>query len=69
MNVSDTEEGIVFRDVCSGPHCNDDCPEEILLDLQNAEVWPLGTKIVISLIVVGIAVICLLGKVRHVIVT
>ena len=55
----------MFRDKCIGPHCNEECPDELLLERQTAESWSLGSKIAISLVVVGIAVMCLLGKVRH----
>ena len=64
-NVSDTEEGVVFRDECSGPHCSNVCPEEIILETESAaEDWSAAARIVIAVIVLAIAVFCLLLKVR-----
>ena len=64
-NVSNTEEGVVFRDVCSGPHCSNACPEEIILETESAaEDWSAAARIVIAVIVLAIAVFCLLLKVR-----
>ena len=66
-NVSDTEEGVVFRDVCSGPHCSNACPEEIILETESAaEDWSGAAKIVIAVIVLAIVVFSLLLKVNNV---
>ena len=63
-NVSDTEEGVAFRDACSGPHCSSTCPEEFILGGEYvAGGWSTGAKISIAVIVLTIAVICLLMKV------
>ena len=62
-NVSDTDEGVGFRDMCSGPHCNNNCPERFILEREGAHVWSTGAKITIAVIVVAIALICLLMKV------
>ena len=63
-NVSDTEEGVAFRDVCSGPHCSSTCPEEFILEGEDvAAGWSTGAKITIAVVVLTIAVICLLMKV------
>ena len=64
-NVSGTEEGVAFRDQCSGPHCSNVCPEKISLQTDNpAEAWPRGAKIAIIAIVLLIAVVCLMMKVN-----
>ena len=63
-NISDTDEGVAFRDVCTGPHCSNACPEEILLSAEIAETWSEGARIAIAVIVLTIAVICLLLKVN-----
>ena len=66
LNVSDTEESVVFRDVCSGPHCSNVCPEVITLHTDDTgEVWSTSTRLVITCAVLLIAVICLLMKVRY----
>ena len=64
LNVSETEEGVVFRDVCSGPHCSNVCPEEIILQTESAaEDWSGAARIAIAAVVLTIAVVCLLLKV------
>ena len=64
LNVSDTEESVVFRDVCSGPHCSNVCPEVIILVPDNTgNIWSGGARIAIAVIVLLIAVICLVMKV------
>ena len=65
-NVSNTEEGVAFRDVCTGPHCSNTCPEEIILSAEIAETWSGGARIAIAVIVLTIALICLLLKVYDV---
>ena len=62
-NMSDTDEGVGFRDMCSGPHCNNNCPEMFILEREGTDVWSSGAKITIAVIVVAIAIICLLMKV------
>ena len=63
-NVSGTEESVVFRDVCSGPHCSNVCPEVISLVADNTgNMWSGGARIAIAVIVLLISVICLVMKV------
>ena len=63
-NVSDTEESVVFRDVCSGPHCSNICPEVITLEADNAEdVWSGAARIAIAVVVLFISIVCLIMKV------
>ena len=68
-NVSNTNEAVVFRDECSGPHCSNVCPEEISLETTNgAVVWSGAARIAIAAIVLLITAVCLLMKVgdwRH----
>ena len=65
-NVSETEEGVVFRDVCSGPHCSNVCPEEIILQTESAvEDWSGASRIAIAAVVLTIAVVCMLLKVLY----
>ena len=64
LNVSETEEGVVFRDVCSGPHCSNVCPEEIILQTESAaEDWSGAARIAIAAVVLSIAVVSMLLKV------
>ena len=63
-NISNTEEGVAFRDVCAGPQCSNTCPEEIILSAETAETWSGGARIAIAVIVLTIAAICLLLKVH-----
>ena len=62
--MSDTEESVVFRDVCSGPHCSNVCPEVIILVSDNSgNMWSRGSRITIAVIVLIISVTCLVIKV------
>lgn len=58
-----SEGGMAFHGMCSGPRCNDNCPEELILRDQGAKVWPAGVRIAIAMAVVFTAVFCLLMKV------
>lgn len=51
-----------FRDTCQGPHCNDACPEEFILGELTSNSWNHSIKILISLIVVVLALICIIFK-------
>ena len=62
-NGSEVDGGVVFRDQCYGPRCNDECPEELILQEQEAKNWSTSVKIGIAVLVVAIAAICLLLKV------
>ena len=65
-NVSDTEEGVVFRDVCSGVHCSKTCPEQIVLETKSREeAWSVGVRIAIAAAVLLIAAISLMMKVNE----
>ena len=54
---------MAFRDVCSGPHCTNLCPDELFLEEESAGVWPDGAKIVIASMVLAIAAGCIVMKV------
>ena len=54
---------MAFRDVCSGPRCNNECPEELILEGESTQAWSGGAKIAIAVIVLTIAAVCLLMKV------
>ena len=61
-----SEESLVFRDVCSGPHCSNTCPEKIALSRkEEAENWSPGVEIAIAAVVLLIGVICLIMKVLY----
>ena len=62
-NASDMEGGVVFRDQCSGPLCNDGCPEELILQEEEAIEWSTGLKTMLSVFVLGITIISMLLKV------
>ena len=62
---SDPEKGVSFRDMCSGPHCSDACPEEIILAPNEEKgTWSTGIRIAIAASVILIAVTCLIMKVH-----
>ena len=58
-----SKDGVSFRDLCSGPRCNDGCPEELILQDSEGDVWPAGMRITIATIVMATAVISVLVKV------
>ena len=59
-----SEESLVFRDVCSGPHCSNACPEQIALSkTEEAKTWATGARIAIAAVVLLIGVTCLILKV------
>ena len=65
-NVSDTGEGVAFRDTCSTPHCSNSCPEEIVLvDEGETEMWSVGARVTIGILVLLIGLISLTMKVSH----
>ena len=51
-----------FRDSCSGPHCNAQCPEKFLLAELDSNNWSPAAKIIIVVLVVGITAFCLFLK-------
>lgn len=52
-----------YRDTaCRGPSCDPSCPDMLSLDESTSNNWPLWSKIVISSVVVGVVVVCVLGK-------
>ena len=63
-NRYNMEVGMVFRDICYGPRCNDGCPEELVLQEQGPKDWSTGVRIIIAIFVVAIAIICILLKVH-----
>ncbi len=56
-----------FRDSCQGPHCNDACPEMFVLGEPNSNSWLPSSKVMLVLVVVGVAVLCILMKVVFVV--
>ena len=56
-------ESVVFRDVCSGPHCSGTCPEQISLSERKNNTSSVGVKITIAVVVLLIAATCLIMKV------
>ena len=68
LNVSDTEESVVFRDVCSSPHCRNVCPEIFSLQTgSTGDVWSITARVTIAVIVNLISVVCLIMKVTKLI--
>jgi len=51
-----------FRDGCQGPHCNDACPEMFVLNDLESDIWKEGSKGILIVIIVGIALVCLVLK-------
>ena len=58
-----SEGGMAFHGMCSGPRCNDNCPEELILQGQGTKVWSAGVRITIATAVALTALFCLLMKV------
>ena len=52
-----------FRDDCSGPQCNSQCPEEFLLGELDSNSWSAKAKVIISSLVLGITVLCVFLKI------
>ena len=53
---------VYFRDSCTGPYCNENCPEQFDLGQLTSNNWPLGLKIIIVLVIVGATVLCMILK-------
>lgn len=64
-NVSDEEEGVVFSDKCSGPHCSHSYPDKIVLQEVSsaASTWSAGSKITITVVVLLISMASIMLKV------
>ena len=61
---SSLEKGVVFRDVCSGPHCSGACPEVIALSPRDeTRSWSTGARAAVAAVVLLVAVTCLVMKV------
>ena len=54
---------VMFRDGCTQPHCNPQCPEEISLQMASRQDWPWEIKWAVIAMVTAIAVVCLVIKV------
>lgn len=64
QNVSNSDEGVVFRDTCSGIHCSKVCPEMIVVETESKlEEWSVGARIAVSIAILLIAVVSLTMKV------
>ena len=50
----------------TGILCNDACPDQLLLGELTSNNWPLWSKILVAVLVVGLAVVCMLVKVAFV---
>lgn len=62
-NATKSGEMLVFRDSCYAPHCNNQCPEEFVLQELHANSWSKWRRVVVSLVVISIALVCLAMKV------
>ena len=51
---------------CTGILCNDQCPDQLLLGQLTSDNWPLWSKIFITVLVVGLATVCMLIKMAFV---
>ena len=51
-----------LRDNCQGPHCNDICPEMFILGELDSNSYLPSSKVMLVLVVVGVAVFCILMK-------
>lgn len=50
----------------TGILCNNQCPDELELSALTSDNWPLWSKIIVAIIVVGLAVVCMLIKMAFV---
>ena len=53
--------------IYSGVLCNEQCPDRLVLGALTSDNWPLWSKIFVSVLVVGLAVICMLIKAAFVV--
>ena len=53
---------IRWRDECSAPHCNDECPEHIVLSTLSA-LWGTQYQLVTSLSVLALSLSCLMVRI------
>ena len=54
-----------FRDICRTPSCNEECPEQFIFNTLQPNVWPVYIRITIATVVLTIALVCILLKVRE----
>ena len=55
--------GMNFRDLCTTPHCNTQCPEQFIFNSLQPDEWPMVARLSLAAVVVTIAVGCILLKV------
>ena len=53
---------VYFRDSCTGPYCNMECPEEFDLGQLTSNNWPLGVKTIVVLLILGVTFLCMMLK-------
>ena len=53
---------VYFRDSCTGPQCNEECPEEFVQGELTSNNWHLGLKITIAVLIVSVTVLCVVMK-------
>ena len=57
LEVSKNGGTVRYQDSCSGPHCNDQCPETVMLG-QTKPYWKSYIQAFIVIIVVAVSFIC-----------
>ena len=53
--------------LCTGILCNGQCPDQLVLGELTSNNWPLWSKIIVAILVVGLAMVCVLIKMAFVI--
>lgn len=65
LNSSDSISNCAHA-IHSGVLCNRQCPDELEFGELTSNNWPLWSKIIVSVLVVGLAVICMVIKIAFV---
>ena len=63
-NGSEIDGGVVFRDQCYVPRCNDGCPEKLTVLGLRGDVWSSSARFMVAAFVVTIAIMSVLLKVK-----
>ena len=63
MTNASATDPVHFTDLtCAGPYCNEQCPEQFTLGEITTNDFPLYAKIIVAMLIVGLAVACLVMK-------
>lgn len=51
-----------YLDVCQGPYCNEECPDEFVLLGVTSDNWPGWVKFLIIVLTVAVPIVCIATK-------